>query len=270
MNDFLRAFGRAFASALHPRMLWLTFMPFLVATLGWGAVLWFTWASLVAIARGWLEGSGIGATFEHAVAWLGFSAAHAALAPFIVVILAIPLIVVTVLLLIAGISMPMVVRHLSAKRFAGLEERRGGTWYGSLVHGLAATLVCIVLFIVTIPFWLIPPLFAILPPLLWGWLTYRIMTYDALALHASRAERVALIRRHRWPLLAIGVATGLLGTLPTLVWAWSVWLIVLFPVVTAVTVWIYAFILVFSALWFGHYCLDALERLRAEEAVRTS
>ena len=48
-------------------------------------------------------------------------------------------------------------------------------------------------------------------------------------------------------------------------WASSVWLIVLFPVITAVTIWIYAFILVFSALWFGYYCLRALQRMRAEE-----
>ena len=46
----------------------------------------------------------------------------------------------------------------------------------------------------------------------------------------------------------------------------SVWLIVLFPVITAATIWIYAFILVFSALWFGYYCLRALQRMRAEES----
>jgi len=91
------------------------------------------------------------------------------------------------------------------------------------------------------------------------------MTYDALALHASADERRALIRRYRLPLLLIGVASGLLGSLPTLIWATSVWLIVLFPVITAVTIWIYAFILVFSALWFGYYCLRALQRMRAEE-----
>jgi hypothetical protein len=68
------------------------------------------------------------------------------------------------------------------------------------------------------------------------------------------------------PLLLIGVASGLLGSLPTLLWASSVWLIVLFPVITAVTIWIYAFILVFSALWFGYYCLRALQRMRADEA----
>jgi len=199
MSDFLRALGKAAASIWHPRMLWLTFMPFLVAAVGWGAFFWFMWQPLVGLARGWLALSWLGATLDHAFDWVGLSALHAALAPFIVIALSIPLIVTTVLLLIATISMPLVMRHLSLRRFADLEQRRGGSWYGSLAHALVTTVVCIVLFVVTLPLWLFPPLFAVIPPLLWGWLTYRVMTYDALALHASRAERRALIRRHRGP-----------------------------------------------------------------------
>jgi hypothetical protein len=143
--------------------------------------------------------------------------------------------------------------------------RRGGSFAGSLVHSLWTTVVCLVVLVITLPLWLIPPFFALIPPLLWGWLTYRVMTYDALALHASSDERRIIVRRYRLPLLLIGVASGLLGSLPTLLWASSVWLIVLFPVMTAATIWIYAFILVFSALWFGYYCLRALQRLRAEQ-----
>jgi hypothetical protein len=266
MNDLLRSFGRALASALHPRMLWLTFMPFAAAAVAWGVFFWFSWQTLTGAARSWLDTWSLTATLYKLFDWVGFAALHAAIAPFMVIAIAIPLIVVTVLLLIATLSMPAVIRHLSAGQFAELEVRHGGTWYGSLAHSLATTLVCLVLLIVTLPLWLIPPFFALIPPLLWGWLTYRVMTYDALALHASRDERRALVRRHRLPLLAIGVASGLLGSLPTLVWASSVWLFVLFPLVTAATIWIYAFILVFSALWFGYYCLRALQRLRAEQA----
>jgi hypothetical protein len=265
MNDLMRAFTRAVASMLHPRMLWLTFLPFLVAAVGWGVVFWFEWQDLVRAVRSWLGGSAFGAALGTAVDWFGFATLHAVIAPFIVIVLAIPLVVITVLLLIATISMPMVVRHLSVRCFATLAQRRGGTWYGSLVYASATTLVCVALTVVTLPLWLVPPLFAVIPPLLWGWLTYRVMTYDALALHASRTERVTLMRRHRWPLLAIGVASGLMGTLPTLIWAGSLWLIVLFPVIAAATIWIYAAILVFTALWFGHYCLHALQGMRDEE-----
>jgi hypothetical protein len=265
MNDLLRSFGRALASALHPRMLWLTFKPFLAATVGWGVILWFSWQTLIGSTRVWLDSWSFTVTLYRLFDWLGFSALHAAIAPFIVIAMAIPLIVVTVLLLIATLSMPAVIRFLAARHFPALEMRRGGTWYGSLGQALWTTLVCLVLLIVTLPLWLIPPFFALIPPLLWGWLTYRVMSYDALALHATRDERRALVRRFRLPLLLIGIASGLLGSLPTLLWASSVWLIVLFPVITAATIWIYAFILVFSALWFGYYCLRALQRLRAEQ-----
>ena len=64
----------------------------------------------------------------------------------------------------------------------------------------------------------------------------------------------------RWPLFGDRHHQRLAGFLPTMLWAWSVWLLPLFPVVAAATIWIYAFILVFSALWFAHYCLHALER----------
>jgi hypothetical protein len=181
--------------------------------------------------------------------------------------MAMPLIVVTVLLLIATLSMPGVIKLLTRPRghYASLEARHGGSWYGSLGHSVVTTLVCLVLLAVTLPLWLIPPFFALIPPLLWGWLTYRVMTYDALAVHASAEERRIIVSEARWPLLAIGIVSGLLGSVPTMLWAWTVWLLPLFPLVAAATIWAYAFILVFSALWFAHYCLHALERLRANE-----
>ncbi|HTI19312.1 MAG TPA: EI24 domain-containing protein [Trinickia sp.] len=268
MSELLRAFARAVVSMLHPRMLWLTFMPFFVVAASWGVIFWFTWQDAVGTVRYWLANSAPGMALYRAFDWIGFASLHAAVAPFIVIAVTIPLIVITVLLVIATTSMPLVVRHLSARRFPALEQRRGGTWLGSLLYATATTLICVTLIVVTVPLWLIPPFFALIPPLLWGWLTYRVMTYDALALHASHAERIALTRRHRWPLLAIGVASGLMSTLPTLIWAWSIWLVVLFPVIAAAMIWVYAAILIFSALWFGHYCLKALEDMRGEEAHR--
>jgi hypothetical protein len=161
---------------------------------------------------------------------------------------------------------PAMLTLVAARRFPTLERRNGGSLIGGVLGALWASLAALLAILVTSPLWLLPPLVLIVPPLIWGWLTYRVMTYDALALHATRDERRALVRRFRLPLLLIGVASGLLGSLPTLLWASSVWLIVLFPVITAVTIWIYAFILVFSALWFGYYCLRALQRMRADEA----
>jgi hypothetical protein len=44
----------------------------------------------------------------------------------------------------------------------------------------------------------------------------------------------------------------------------SVLTIVLFPIIAIAVIWLYVLIFIFSALWFGHFCLRALTRLRAE------
>ncbi len=43
MNDIFRSFGRALISQLHPRMLMLTLVPFVLATVLWGGLIWRGW-----------------------------------------------------------------------------------------------------------------------------------------------------------------------------------------------------------------------------------
>jgi hypothetical protein len=262
MNGLFDSFVRAVGTAFHPRMLMLTVIPFAVAAVEWLAIFWFGWEYAVSAVAAMLGRWSLASHLYSLFSSIGLASAHAVVAPFVVVVLAIPLMVVSVLVLIAAVAMPVVLRHLTRGRFAALEKRRGGSWFGSLFHSLGVTLVCLVLTVVTIPLWLIPPFFALLPPLLWGWLSYRVMSYDALAEHASVDERRALVHRHRWSLFAMGICTGLLGSVPTFVLASSMVVIVLFPVIAMAAVWLYIFIFVFSALWFGHYCLHALQQLR--------
>lgn len=266
MNDILRAFGRALVSMLHPRMLWLTAMPFFLSGAVWGLVIWFGWEPFTDFLRQWLEQWQFTHWIYRVFDFVGMDSMRMALPPFVLVAMLVPLIVVSVLMIIAGWSMPAVLRHLSKRHFLHLELRKGGSFWGSVAQSVGATVVFLVLAIVTLPLWLVPPFFAIIPPLLWGWLTYRVMTYDALAAHATPEERKQIMRERRLPLLVIGVATGLLGSLPTLLWVSSVMLIVLFPIIAMLSIWLYVAIFVFSALWFAHYCLRALSRLRHEQA----
>jgi len=115
---------------------------------------------------------------------------------------------------------------------------------------------------VSIPLWLIPPLILILPPLIWGWLTYRVMSYDALVEHASSEERRQIFREHRVPLLGIGVLSGYLGAAPSLIWASGAMFVAMAPILVPVAIWIYTLVFAFSSLWFAHYTLAALEQLR--------
>src|SRR5690606_2269788 len=119
----------------------------------------------------------------------------------------------------------------------------------------------------TLPLWLVPPLVLIVPPLIWGWLTYRVMSYDVLADHASVEERRELLRRRRLPLLAMGVATGYLGAAPALLWASAALAIVLAPVVIPLAIWIYTLVFAFSSLRFAHYALAELAAMRGQAAI---
>ena len=139
---------------------------------------------------------------------------------------------------------------------AGRWRSRALGWtLGSIGAALAAL-------VLTLPLWLIPPLALLLPPLILGWLTYRVMAHDVLAEHADAAERAALLREHRAPLLAIGVTCGYLGAAPSLIWAFGVLALPMAPLLLPVYVWLYTLVEVFAALWFAHYMLAALDARR--------
>jgi hypothetical protein len=206
---------------------------------------------LIAAFIGWLEK-------------MGLSNLKSVLAPMIVVFISTPVIVVLSLLMVAALMTPSMLSLVGERRFSLLERKRGGSFLGSLFGALWATLVALVALLVSIPLWFVPPLVLILPPLIWGWLTYRVMTYDVLAEHASRDERRELVSRHRASLLGMGVLTGYLGAAPSLVWASGALVVVFAPVLVPLAVWIYTLVFAFSALWFAHFALSALQSLRAE------
>jgi hypothetical protein len=93
------------------------------------------------------------------------------------------------------------------------------------------------------------------------------MAFDALAEHASKDERKELFRRYRTRLMGMGVVTGYLGAAPSIVWASGVVFAAAFVILLPLAIWIYTLVFAFSSLWFAHFCLQALERLRAEQTV---
>jgi hypothetical protein len=147
-----------------------------------------------------------------------------------------------------------------------LARERGASWVGGLFWALGSLLMAGLALLISIPLWLVPPLILVLPPLIWGWLTYRVMAFDALADHASQDERRELFRRHRLPLLAMGLLTGYLGAAPSLVWASGALFAAAFVILMPLAIWIYTFIFALSSLWFIHYGLAALQQLRAAAA----
>ena len=268
MKQLFDSFWRAAAYCVHPRVILLSLLPLvLMAGLALG-IGYFFWVPAIDAVRGSFESWAILKTM---IGWLegwGLTNLKTVLAPMVVVFLSTPVIVVLSLLLVAAFMTPAMVSLVANRRFPLLERRHGGSFFGSGFGALWATIAALVALLLSIPLWFVPPLVLILPPLIWGWLTYRVMTYDVLAEHASADERRELVRRHRKTLLGMGVLTGYLGAAPSIVWASGAIAIVFAPVLVPVAIWIYTLVFAFSALWFAHFALAALQALRRErEAV---
>lgn len=264
MSLLLDAFWRAAAYCLHPRVLMLSLLPLAAMGALSIAVAYFFWQPALRLANSSLASSTLLVSLLGGFDSIGLPQVRAALAPLLVVSVTLPVVVVLSLLLVAGFMTPSMVGLVAGRRFAMLERKRGGSFAGSLWSTLWVTLLALALLLVSIPLWFVPPLVLVLPPLIWGWLTYRVMSYDVLAEHASPKERLTLMRRHRVPLFGIGVLTGYLGAAPSLVWASGALSVVLAPVLVPLAVWIYMLVFAFSALWFAHFGLAALQALRRE------
>lgn len=270
MSDLIRSLGLALVGTMHPKMLWLSFRPFLIVSIFWGVVIWLIWSPALEMLRTFLTASIFTSWIQSGLEYVGFDEARAWIAPLFLVILLIPIIAISLLVFIAFSTVPAVVDSVvKQKAYEGLDRIKGGSFIGSFFYTLWSALICLALVMLTLPVWWIPPLFAILPPLLWGWLTMRLMAYDVLLDHATPDERNQLLEEHRWTLLGMGVVAGMIGAVPTFFWATSVLALVLFPFVSFVALWIYSLIFIFSALWFSHFLLHALKQLRQKEHKNT-
>ncbi len=264
MNKLLDSFWRAAMYCLHPRVVALSVLPLVimvVLSLGLG---YFFWEDALSAVRSNLESY---ALINRMAGWLeglGLGSLRLVLAPALVLFLAIPVIVIACLLFVAIFMTPAMVALVAERRFPLLERKKGGSLLASLVWSLGSTVLAVIALLVSIPLWLIPPLILILPPLIWGWLTYRVMSYDSLVDHASREERRQIFKENRVSLLGIGVISGYLGAAPSLIWASGAMFVAMAPVLVPLAIWIYTLVFAFSSLWFSHYTLAALEQLRKE------
>lgn len=262
MSQLFDSFWRAVAYCLHPRVIALSVLPLVLMTalsLGLG---YFFWDSALVALRASLDSYELVNTSVRWLETLGLSNLRLVLAPALLLFLAIPVIVIVSLLFVAVFMTPAMVALVAERRFPQLTRKNGGSMVASVVWSLGSALLAAAALLVSMPLWLIPPLILVLPPLIWGWLTYRVMSYDVLADHASRQERLQIVKQNRAALLGIGVFSGYLGAAPSLVWASGAMFVAMAPVLVPFAIWVYTLVFAFSSLWFAHYSLAALERLR--------
>ena len=264
------AFWRALATCLHPRVLLWALLPLVLSCAAVGLLGLAYWEAALDAVRAALDAYSLSNTLLHWLNSVGASGLRALVAPIVVVALSVPVVVVLTLLLVAALAAPAVVRLVAARRYPDLRAAQGASWLQSVLWSLVCTLAALLALVLSIPLWLVPPLVMVVPPIIWGWLCGRVLSFDVLAYHASAAERRMVLRGRRWSLLAMGIVCGYLGALPSLIWAASATAVLLAPLLGLVAVWMYTLVFVFAASWFAHFCLAELDRLRATATTATA
>lgn len=268
MMGVIRAWGRAVLAQLQPKMLLLTVLPFFLSLLLWGALMWWRLQALIDGLQEFFTQYDAFKTAGELLGALGLIALKAVIVPLTAMWLLLPLMIVTALICIGVFAMPTISSHVALRDYPQLERRHGGTLLGALWRSLSSSLMFALLWLLSLPLTLLPPAGLLVQPLLWGWLTYRVMVYDALAEHADAEERETLTRRHRLPLLLIGSIAGILGAAPSMLWLGGVLSVVFFPLLAGISIWLYVLVFIFTGLWFQYYCLEALRAYREERAGR--
>ena len=264
---FLDSLWRAVAYCLHPRAMLLSMLPLLImVSLAWAASYWL-WDLAVDSVRGLLETSSVFAMVWQWFVVFGVRDLKSVVAPLVVIFSVTPIVVVLSLLVVSFMMTPALLSWVASRRFPDLARKNGGNFLASLGWSLLSVLIALFALLLTLPLWLMPPLAMLIPPVIWGWLTYRVLTFDVLAVHASRDERLAITREHRLTLMCMGVVTGLMGAAPSLVWASGALFAAAFVVLVPLAVWLYTLVFAFSSLWFSHFALAALAELRRREVV---
>ena len=207
MKPVFGALGYAAANLLHPRMLWLMIWPMLVAAGFWGIAALFLW---VRTALRIAEVIQSGLDFFH------LQAPDAAMiaANAVLFLLFVPLVWLTALFILGVFGMGEMVEHVAAQSFPALERRRGGGTVGSIANGIATLIGMLALAVVTLPLWLLAPLWPLIPLAIFAWASQRLLRYDALAEHADRQEMRQIFRQRRGHLYLLGLLMALIAYVP--------------------------------------------------------
>ncbi|MBI3374730.1 MAG: EI24 domain-containing protein [Betaproteobacteria bacterium] len=211
MHGIARSLLLALGNLFHPRMLWLMIWPVLAALALWGTAALVFWAQMVAWLAGlmqqWVLSSSVFLSWD-------LSSAAAFVAKLLILLFLVPLVQLTALLILGVAGMPAMVEHVSHRSYPQLERRRGGTFAGSLWNSLAALAGMIGLFAVSLPLWLFPPLWPLIPVAAMGWANQRILRYDALAEHGAAHEMNTVFRRRRGAMFVLGALLALIAYVP--------------------------------------------------------
>lgn len=138
-----------------------------------------------------------------------------ALAGVVVILMLIPLVITTALVLTSQLAMSVAV-SVVGRQMPQVEKKGKGQFVSSIKNAIIATIIFLVLWILSIPLWVIPGLSIALPLLFNGYLNYKIFSFDCLEAFANSRELKVLLGRKRIDFMILGVVTSSLILIPPL------------------------------------------------------
>jgi CysZ protein len=120
----------------------------------------------------------------------------------------------TALFIIGIFGMQKMVDHVAGNSFPQLERRRGGSTAGGVWNAVVALCGMALIFVVTSPLWLLPPLWPLIPLAALTWGNQKLLRYDALAEHAESGEMLKIFRERRAGMYVLGLLLALAAYVP--------------------------------------------------------
>jgi uncharacterized protein involved in cysteine biosynthesis len=205
VTSIAAALARALPLLADRRVVMLLVLPVAASMALWAALVLAFWApirdGIAAVLAGWGLGSGY--------AWLATTGGN--LAAFLILTAASGLLALATIAVFAG---SVFAHAVEARYHPALARLAGGTLAGSLVNAAVAIAVFVPLWIAALPLSLFPPVGIAATLLLNAWLNQRLFRYDALAEHASAAERATVMRSARGRFFGLGLALAPLAFVP--------------------------------------------------------
>jgi hypothetical protein len=261
------SFWRALVACVAPSTIMVSLLPLVLLVYATLVAVNYFWIPALAQVNLWL---GKTSFMVSAWSWLevvGAGRLKVVLGALVLIFAITPLAVVLVLCVLALSTNPFMVRLIARRHFAHLESLHKASWWARTQWTVGSVFLALLALVVSVPLWAIPPLVMLLPPLIWGWLTYRVMAFNALAQHATRSERIQIFKQHRIALFSIGVLCGALAAAPSWLWVASPNYTAAFVFWAPVAVWAYSFVFTLASLWFANYGLAALQTLRMQSGM---
>ena len=210
MKPVFTACVRALRDLAEPRVIAVMVLPVLASLALWFVVAAWFWQSWVA-ALGEVIGS---TSFARWLSDWGAQWLVHGMGVMTLIVLMIPALLITNMVITEIFAMPVMVNLVAARDYPALAKRRGGTAAGSVLNAGAGIAIFLVLFVLSLPLWLLGPVGLFAGALNSAYLTQRLFRYDALSEHADAGEYRALVSEARGRLFLLGLVLAPLNYMP--------------------------------------------------------